>query len=85
MYKYINYMKELILSKIGNIGALSSFLNSKKNVEILDYLNSSIPIFAQEMKITEKLWYFINEVKEMQLCTKEVITDYLIVEPKNGY
>jgi len=75
--------KEIILSKINNIGALTSFLNNNKNIDILNYLNDNIPLFCSNFKITEKLWYFINDVKEPQLCICGQIRSY--IGPKNGY
>ena len=76
-------MREIIISKIGNIGALSGFLQADKNIDYLNFLNKNIPDFSKDMKITEKLWYFIHEIKEPQLCLCGKMLSY--IGPKNGY
>ncbi len=60
--------KKLILSKINNAGALSSFLQNSENIGLLNYLNNNIPNFTLKFNITEKLWYFIYNISEQQLC-----------------
>jgi hypothetical protein len=64
--------RQEILKKANNIGSLSSFLRNPKNVEYLEELNSNIPIEALEFSISEKMWYYINNINQLV-----VLLDYL--------
>ena len=68
---------------MNNIGALCSFLRNKKNIIVLNYLNVNTPSFAIDMDLSEKLWYFANEIKEAQLCLCGEFRSYIGL--KNGY
>jgi hypothetical protein len=48
-----------------NIGSLCIFLNNKKNIEYLNYLNSVVTF---DLSISEKVYYFVNNIKEELLC-----------------
>jgi hypothetical protein len=60
--------RELIISKLNNKGALSSLLNNKKNIDVLNYLNNNIIKEVIDLPIIQKLWYFVNDIKEFQIC-----------------
>lgn len=76
-------MRDIISSKIHNVGSLTSFLRNPKNIDILNYLNNNIPIGAKDLPIPEKLWYFLGYIKEMQVC--ECGKKLIFTGPKNGY
>lgn len=61
-------MREEIIAKCNNIGALSSFLKNDKNKEYLDYLNTHIPPEIIDFNISEKIYYFANNIKNLILC-----------------
>ena len=61
-------MREEIIKRCNNIGALSSFLRNDKNKKYLDYLNDNIPSEIIDFSVSEKLYYFKNEVKDLILC-----------------
>jgi hypothetical protein len=61
-------IKEKILDGIKNVGSLCLFLNNKKNKEYLDYLNENIPHEVKDFKLSEKIYYFIKGINEIQLC-----------------
>lgn len=61
-------MREEITEKSNNIGALSSFLKNDKNKEHLDYLNNNIPPEIIGFNISEKVYYFINNIQNLILC-----------------
>jgi hypothetical protein len=75
--------RQEILKKANNIGSLSSFLRNPKNVEYLEELNSNIPIEALEFSISEKMWYYINNINQLQLCSCGKMLSYMGL--KNGY
>ena len=60
--------RELITSKMHNKGALTLYLNNKKHIDVLNYLNDNIIEEARSLSISEKLWYFVNGIKTLQLC-----------------
>ena len=62
-------MKEKITSMANkNIGSLCLFLNNKKNQSYLDFLNSKILDQIKDRQLSEKIYYFINDIKEPILC-----------------
>ncbi len=61
-------MRDDILNMIGNIGSLCLFLKNKKNSTYLNYLNENIPDEAIDLKLSEKVYYFVKEIKSIQLC-----------------
>jgi hypothetical protein len=75
--------RQEILKKAYNIGSLSSFLRNPKNIEYLEELNSNIPIEASEFSISEKMWYYINNINQPQLCSCGKMLSYIGL--KNGY
>ncbi len=66
-----------------NIGSLCLFLNSAKNIDYLNYLDSNIPIEIIKRNLSEKVYYFINKIKELQLCDCGDHRSYIGF--KNGY
>lgn len=61
-------MRDEIVKKSNNIGALSSFLKNDKNKEYLDYIDNNIPSEIIDSSISEKVYYFINDIKKPILC-----------------
>jgi len=61
-------MYELIENMSKNMGSLSLFLNNPKNINILCFLNNSIPTEINLRKISEKVYYLINKVNTLLLC-----------------
>ena len=62
-------MRKFILEKANkNIGALCGFLKNAKNKEYLDFILDSIPLGLENIKLSEKLYYFVNGIKDLQLC-----------------
>lgn len=53
----------------GNIGSLCIFLQNKKNIDYLNYLNDNIPVEILDFKISEKVYYYLNDIKEIRLCS----------------
>lgn len=61
-----DFIKEMAYK---NIGSLSLFLNNKKNHDYLDYLNNNIPSGVLNFKISEKVYYLINNINHVLLCS----------------
>jgi hypothetical protein len=62
-------MRELIIKMANaNIGSLCLFLSNKKNEEYLNYLDNNIPIEVGYRKLSEKIYYFVNDINKVQLC-----------------
>jgi hypothetical protein len=76
-------MRELIVEKSNNIGSLCSFLRNVKNKEYLDFIESSIPISTLERPLSEKIFYFINDLKDIQTCNCGKHLSFIGF--KNGY
>lgn len=66
-----------------NIGSLSLFLLNEKNKDYLEYLNNNIPSEILHLKVSEKLYYLINDLKELLLC--ECGQHRSFIGFKNGY
>ena len=66
--------RELITSKMHNKGALTLYLNNKKHIDVLNYLNDNIIEEARSLSISEKLWYFVNGIK-----TLNVVKNYHLI------
>lgn len=74
-------MRELIIKKSSNIGSLCIFL--KNNMEYLNYINKNIPSEILDRNISEKIYYFINDIKSPLLC--ECGNHLSFIGFKNGY
>ena len=62
-------MKELIEKMANNnIGSLSLFLKNPKNIQYLNFINDNIPTEIYERKISEKIYYFVNNISNIILC-----------------
>ena len=62
-------MRELIINMSNkNIGSLCLFINNTKNIQYLNYVNENIPIDALNFIISEKIYYFVNNISNIQLC-----------------
>lgn len=61
-------MKEIIISKLSNIGALVNFLSNPNNKDFIQQIEKEIPNEIISQSISEKLWYYLNEKKELQKC-----------------
>lgn len=62
-------MRDLIVNMSNrNIGSLCLFLKNTKNIEYLNFLNSNIPSDVIHRGLSEKIFYFINERRELFLC-----------------
>lgn len=79
--KNINIHNLIIEKSTNNIGAFSSYI--KKNKEMMEYINQNIPSECIELKTSEKLWYYINEIDNIQLCICGNTKKYIGL--KNGY
>ena len=79
--KNINIHNLIIEKSTNNIGAFSSYTN--KNKEVMEYINQNIPSECIELKTSEKLWYYINEIDNIQLCICGCPRKYIGL--KNGY
>jgi hypothetical protein len=63
-----NNMFSKIFDMSDNIGSLTLFLKNPKNKEYLHYLNSNIPKGVSGFKISEKVYYLLNGIKDLLLC-----------------
>jgi hypothetical protein len=63
-------MKEIILEKSKNLGALNSFLKNPKNIMYYNYIIDNIPDYIKDevLDFKELLWYYLNEINEIQRC-----------------
>ena len=77
-------MRDFIVDMANNnIGSLCLFLKADKNSNYLEYLNSNLPDFALERNISEKVYYFVNNIIKPLNC---VCGDHLsFIGFKNGY
>ena len=58
---YICNMREIILSKLNNIGSLCLFLN--KNEKYIEYIeNNIIDLSLYNLNTSQKLYYYINNI-----------------------
>jgi hypothetical protein len=76
-------MREEIIKMSNNIGSLSLFLKNDKNKEYLDYINNNIPAEVIDYNISEKVYYFINDIKSLILCQCNKHKKFIGF--KNGY
>jgi hypothetical protein len=77
-------MRDFIVDMANNnIGSLCLFLKSDKNSNYLEYLNSNLPDFVLERNISEKVYYFVNNITKPLIC---ICGDHLsFIGFKNGY
>jgi len=76
--------KKLITEKANkNIGSLCLFLKNIKNVEYLNEINSNVPVEILGRKLSEKIYYYVNNINELQLCICGEHKSFLGF--KNGY
>jgi hypothetical protein len=66
-----------------NIGSLCLFLNNDKNIDYLNEINNNIPKEAISFSISEKVYYYINEIKDIILCSCGENKKF--IGYKNGY
>lgn len=77
-------MKDRIIEMANkNIGSLCLFLKNKLNIGYFNLLNKSIPELALDRPLSEKIWYFVNEKKDIQLC--DCGKHLSFIGFKNGY
>ncbi len=74
-------MRDIIIEGTKNIGALCRFL--RKNLEYLDHIGLNIPIDTDKLALSEKIWYFTNNISELQLC--DCGNHLSFIGFKNGY
>jgi hypothetical protein len=75
--------KEFFIERSNNIGSLTFFLSRPVNIEYLDYLNSNIPRSIIDRQISEKVYYFLNNIENVLLCK---CNEHLkFIGFKNGY
>lgn len=74
-------MRELIIKMANkNIGSLCLFLKNKKNKDYLDYLNQ---VVSFEIPMSEKVYYFVNDISSRLLCECGLNRTYIGF--KDGY
>lgn len=62
-------MRELIVKKSEeNIGALCGFLKSPRNIQYLEFVINNIPSGTEDLTMSEKIKYFVDEIKDLQIC-----------------
>jgi hypothetical protein len=83
LYNIKNFMKELIMKMSNNIGSLSLFLNNPKNIDYLNYLNDNVPVEIFNFKISEKVYYLLNNIDELLICSCGKHRKFIGL--KNGY
>ena len=77
-------MRELIIDMANkNIGSLCIFLKNTKNIIYLEFLNNNIPLEISDRSLSEKIYYFVNEQKDLLLC--ECGKHLSFIGFKNGY
>lgn len=75
--------KQFFMDKSNNIGSLVLYLNNPNNISYVEYLNQNIPSEIIDRSLAEKIWYLINEPKNIQLC---ICGEHLsFIGFKNGY
>lgn len=57
---------ETLKNKSHNIGGLVNFVS--KRVEYLTYIEKNIPEQILDRTLTEKLYYIVNNIKDILLC-----------------
>ena len=57
---------DIISKKVNNIGSLCFFLS--RNKDVLDFIDSKIPIGLKNSIISEKVYYYLNNIKQVRLC-----------------
>lgn len=77
-------MKEKIIEMANkNIGSLCLFLKNKVNKEYLEVIELNTPDEIKDRMLSEKIYYFVNDIQEIQLCNcKEHLS---FIGFKNGY
>jgi hypothetical protein len=77
-------MKNLIIKMANkNIGSLCLFLKNIKNIDYLDFINCNLPDLVKDRILSERIYYFVNDLKNIQLC--ECGKHKLFIGFKNGY
>ena len=62
-------MRDLIIDMANkNIGSLCLFLKNEKNSNYLDFINSTLPAEISNYSLSEKVYYFVNNIKFPILC-----------------
>ena len=77
-------MRDLIIEMANrNIGSLVLFLKNPKNHLYIEYINKNIPIEVQDLQTSEKIYYFVNDLKSIHLCSCGKHKSFIGF--KNGY
>jgi hypothetical protein len=77
-------MKELIIEMANrNIGSLCIFLKNSNNIQYLELINNGIPKEIKDFQISEKIYYWVNELSTLQLC--DCGNHKKFIGFKNGY
>jgi hypothetical protein len=77
-------MRDLIVEMANrNIGSLCLFLKNQKNIDYLEYLNNNIPHGLLESSLSERIYYFVNNVHKLLLC--DCGNHLSFIGFKNGY
>jgi len=75
--------KEFFISRSSNIGSLVLFLNNPKNNLYLNYLSENIPQEISTRSISERIYYFLNDIKVILNCDCGYHLSFIGF--KNGY
>jgi hypothetical protein len=77
-------MSDLLIEMANrNIGSLCIFLKNPSNNKYLDILNNKIPKEVVDFQISEKIYYYVNGLSELQLCDCGKCKKFIGF--KNGY
>ena len=76
-------MKKTIIKMSNNIGSLCLFLKNTKNINYLKFIEDNIPFEIIDKNLSEKIYYFINNIKEPILCNCGKHRSFIGF--KNGY
>ena len=79
----MDQIESIIKSKLNNVGSLCGFLRNSHNKKYLNFLNENIIKVNAELSISEKLYYYSNNIKSPLLCECGKHLKYIGF--KNGY